>query len=74
MTGDVEEPGAPVLRLVRGEATPEQLAAMVVVLAAATGRDEDVVPGASRWASPADAVRAPTVAGPDAWRTSAWPR
>ena len=67
----------PLLRVVRGEPTDEELAALVAVLAAGartsaggTGTPAPV----SRWASRADAVRAPAPVGPDAWRTSAWPR
>lgn len=65
----------PLLRVVRGQPTPEELAALVAVLVAAaraTGADGADVRPASRWASRVDAVRAPVAAGPHAWRTSAW--
>ena len=71
------EASRPPLRLVRGRATPEELAAVVAVLAAAgTGSDADSPPAApvSAWANRARLVRAPVSIGPDGWRASAFPR
>jgi hypothetical protein len=65
----------PPLRLVRGDATPEEVAAVLAVLAAATG-DADTEPAprhTSRWASRERLVRRPATPGPGAWRASAWP-
>lgn len=67
----------PLLRVVRGRPTPEEVAALVAVLVAlvaasrSAGARDDVRP-TSRWASRVDAVRTPVPAGPHAWRTSAW--
>ena len=63
-------------RVVRGEPSDEELAALTVVLAAATApppapegpRVRD------RWSDPAARFRTPLQPGPVAWRTSTWPR
>ncbi|MFL6152680.1 MAG: acyl-CoA carboxylase epsilon subunit [Ornithinibacter sp.] len=57
--------------VVRGEATPEQLAALVAVLSAASGGEEPASeqPG-SMWAAHSVALRQPLSHGPGAWRTS----
>lgn len=71
-----DAPQAPPLRLVRGDATPEEVAALIAVLSAAGGEDDpDETPRArSRWASRESAVRRPLAPGPGAWRASALPR
>ena len=57
--------------MVRGEATPEQLAALVAVLSAASGGDEPASDGStSTWATHSAAMRHPVNHGPGAWRTS----
>ena len=69
-------PSGPVLRVVRGNPTPEEVAALVTVLAAlaaARPAAPAAVP-ASRWTSRSDAVGRAAPVGPDTWRTSAWPR
>ncbi|SOC52511.1 acyl-CoA carboxylase subunit epsilon [Ornithinimicrobium cerasi] len=66
----------PVIRVERGNPTPEQLAALVVVLSAAggsgaeqgTGRPRTLWTARSRFARPRPAV------GPGGWRASALPR
>ena len=66
----------PPLRLVRGDATAEEVAALLAVLSAAAGGD-DPAPAprlVSRWASRERAVRRPLSPGPGAWRASGWPR
>ena len=68
---------SPPLRLVRGRATPEELAAVIAVLAAAgAGADADSPPPApvSAWTDRARLVRAPVSTGPAGWRASAFPR
>ncbi len=71
MTQDVA--GAPVLTVVRGDASPEEVAALVAVVhAAASGAPADTPP-ASEWGSPRRAVRAPLMAASDGWRASAFP-
>lgn len=66
----------PPLRLVRGDATPEEVAALLAVLsAAAGGEDPEPAPRpVSRWASRERAVRRPLAPGAGAWRASGWPR
>ena len=61
---------APALR-VHGPATPEGVAAVLAVLAAA-GADTEQAPAhrPSTWASPAAVLRAPVLPGPGAWRES----
>ena len=62
---------APMLRVVRGEPTAEELAALTVVVAALSqrrGRRRPVPVGA--WASPAVAHRQPLRPGPGGWRAA----
>jgi len=69
-------PVRPFLAVVRGEPTAEELAAVVVVLAA---RASQAGPQAQRrapslWAARSGQVRPHLTAGPGAWRASALPR
>ena len=77
-----DEAAGPRLRLVRGDASPEELAALVAVLATAGGDAEDADPGdphslavgrkiQSRWSSPRRMVRLTPPHGQGAWRASA---
>ncbi len=73
-----EQPVQPLLRVVRGEPTAEELAALVAVLAARQAATAAAVDRARRaprpaWGDPATAVRRPVTPGPDAWRRSALP-
>lgn len=67
----------PALRVVRGEPTPEELAALVTVLAAraaavpATGSGSD--PARPAWQDRARYLRTTLPHGAGAWRASAWP-
>jgi Acyl-CoA carboxylase epsilon subunit len=79
--GEATEP-RPALRVVSGDATPEEIAAVVAAVAAAVP-DADRAGSAgdegstSIWASPTWAHRqvpATFGPGPHAWRTSFWPR
>lgn len=63
----------PLLRVVRGEPTAEELAALVAVVAARAAAEPPPEPPRSAWADPARRLFAPRV-GPDAWRRSALPR
>ncbi|MDQ3629469.1 MAG: acyl-CoA carboxylase subunit epsilon, partial [Actinomycetota bacterium] len=58
---DVEEISGPLLRVVRGEPTDSELAALVAVVAARSAADRDPSPGVarppSRWADPARRLR-----------------
>jgi hypothetical protein len=65
----------PVLSVLRGEPTPDELAAVLVVLASrgpAQPADEDKRP--SLWSSPGQTLQAPLFPGPGAWRASGLPR
>jgi hypothetical protein len=63
----------PLLRVVRGDITPEELAALVAVVTARAAASEPTKPTPrSEWGHPARAVRGPHRPGPDAWRRSAW--
>jgi len=75
--GDGAAP-APVLRLVRGDATEAELAALVAaILASAAGADGDGAPAPRRattaWTDRSRLIGGPTRPGPGAWRASAWP-
>ncbi len=63
------------LRVIKGEPTPEELAALVAVVsakAASAGEPEPSRP--SNWAAYWRSVRRPLPAGPGAWRASGLPR
>ncbi|MGV9311540.1 acyl-CoA carboxylase subunit epsilon [Streptomyces sp. NPDC003691] len=64
------------IRIVRGNPTPEELAAaLAVVRARASGGAEQApAPPASEWSSPARVARTPRpVPGPGAWARTYWP-
>ncbi|MEH3033027.1 MAG: acyl-CoA carboxylase subunit epsilon [Aeromicrobium erythreum] len=74
---ETPEPAKPVLRVVKGDPTPEELAALVAVVqargaAAAAAAARQVRPPRTEWGHPARAVRRPLRVGPDQWRRSAW--
>ncbi|SDG57209.1 acyl-CoA carboxylase subunit epsilon [Pseudonocardia oroxyli] len=62
-------------RVVSGDPTPEELAALTVVLAAAaSGGGEPAPKPRSLWGHPSAGVRRPLEVGPGAWRASVLPR
>jgi hypothetical protein len=69
----------PVLRVIRGDASAEEIAAVVAALAAqAAAQAADREPAAPRrprsaWADRAAMLRKPVRPGPDGWRASARP-
>jgi hypothetical protein len=72
------EPAArPALRIIKGNPSPEEIAAVTVVLSIATSGDgepdrrEQVLSGG--WADPARRLRQPVPPGPGAWRASTQP-
>jgi len=75
----VTDPGhadrPPVLRVVRGDATPEEIAAVLAVLLSRSGSPDAPPPPplASAWADRSRLLRRPLFPGPDAWRRSALP-
>lgn len=68
----------PVLRVVKGDLTPEELAALVAVVAARNAAAAHAAANASKpsprsaWGHPAKAHRRAHVAGPGQWRQSSW--
>ena len=65
----------PVLRIIRGSASPEEIAAVVAVLAsrsATAAKPPDTEPSRG-WTNRADALRRPLAPGPGAWRASGMP-
>ncbi|MCH1866412.1 acyl-CoA carboxylase subunit epsilon [Nocardioides sp. CFH 31398] len=75
MSADDQAPSPPFLRVVKGDPTPEELAALVAVVAAASGGGEAPAPRRpSEWSRPARRLRTPHQAGPGAWRASGLPR
>ncbi|MET0693954.1 MAG: acyl-CoA carboxylase subunit epsilon [Propionibacteriaceae bacterium] len=62
----------PALTVVHGNPTPEEIAALVAVLAVSRGSQPDTsaVPKPTGWSAYWRAVRAPLMPGPDAWRAS----
>jgi Acyl-CoA carboxylase epsilon subunit len=69
----------PFLRVVRGDASPEEIAALVAtftaIAAVRTRAAEEVKPAPvrSQWNAPARRLRAPLYPAPGAWRRSALP-
>src|SRR5215470_11946981 len=76
--GDSPPTSGPVLKVVAGDPSAEELAALAVALSAVlAARDGPAVrPGraASGWAGRSRMMGAPPRPGPDAWRRSTWPR
>lgn len=67
------EPQKPILRVVKGDLTAEELAALVAVVAArGSAGAPQKKPLRSEWGHPARAVRGVHRPGTDAWRRSAW--
>jgi hypothetical protein len=68
-----------VLRVIHGDATPEEIAAVVAVLlarsaaASALAAASPAAPVPSAWADRSRQLRRPLFPGPDAWRRSALP-
>ena len=73
MTGS-HEPSRPHLRVVRGDPTPEELAALVTVVASLGGGEEPPAGPVSEWSAPHRKVRTTYPHGPGGWRGSGLPR
>jgi len=71
----VSAPNPPVIRVVRGNPTTDELAALVVVLTAGVPGDESAAAPKtpSGWSAYWRATRAPLSPGPGAWRSSGRP-
>ena len=61
----------PLLRVVRGEPTAEELAALVAVVTARSAASPEAAPR-SAWTDRALLVRRCPAPGPGAWRTGGW--
>jgi len=72
---DVDDgPARPLLRVVRGNPTPEELAALIAVVSARGAAAEPAEPAPpSPWRSRGPGLRRPLPHGPGAWRTSGLP-
>jgi hypothetical protein len=62
------------LRIVRGNPTDEEVAALVAVVSTLSAPEEPEPEPRSAWSSRRDLVRQPLAHGPGAWRASAFPR
>jgi acyl-CoA carboxylase epsilon subunit len=65
----------PTLRVIRGDAGPEEIAALLAVVSArsaAPAAEEPTV--RSAWTDRASLMRRPSAPGPGAWRASGWLR
>ena len=63
----------PTLRIVRGDATPEDVAVLTALLASAGGEAEPAAPVLrGGWSDPSRQHRRPLLPGPGAWRSSGW--
>jgi hypothetical protein len=71
--GEAVGDSKPQLRVVKGDLTEEELAALIAVVAARSTSAAPAKPKPrSEWGHPVRAVRGPHRPGPDAWRRSAW--
>ncbi len=70
-SSQAQSSGGPAIEVV-GDATPEQVAALVAVLSAAAGASSSEAPArhTSAWSAPAALVRRPMAPGPGAWSRS----
>ena len=68
------EQAAPFLRVIRGDASAEEIAALVAVLSSLGGAEEPAPRPRPEWSAPWRRARAPLTAGPGAWRASGLPR
>ncbi len=75
-TGGSEEPAVaqPLLRVVKGDPTPEELAALVAVLGAMGGGGSPAPRRTSTWSAPRRRHREPLRHGAGGWRASGLPR
>jgi hypothetical protein len=74
--GDDGPSGQPLLRVVRGDATAEEIAALVAVLVTRAAGEEAPSPARSvrnSWSDRSRQLRRPLFPGPGAWRHSALP-
>jgi hypothetical protein len=68
------DPATPFLRVVKGDPTPEELAALVTVLASLGGPSDAAPRRTPEWNAPGRLHRVPQAHGADGWRSSGLPR
>lgn len=73
-TGVSAPPSPPLLRVVKGDATPEEIAALVAVVASLGAAAPAAARRTPAWQAHHRKVRAPLAHGPGGWRSSALPR
>jgi hypothetical protein len=67
------EQARPALHIVRGNPTPEEIAALTAVVTVAAAASDDSLGSAAargRWSDPALTHRRPLLPGPGAWRSA----
>jgi hypothetical protein len=71
-----DEARRPVLRVIRGDATPEEIAALMAVVSARAAEPvaDDRPAVRAAWTDRAALMHQPLMPGPGAWRASAWRR
>jgi hypothetical protein len=69
-----DESPAPFLRIVKGDATPEEIAALVAVLGSLGGTSAPPSPPPPAWSAHHRKIRVTPPHGPGGWRSSALPR
>ncbi|MDQ3576506.1 MAG: acyl-CoA carboxylase subunit epsilon [Actinomycetota bacterium] len=75
MSDDRTETSPPFLRIVRGDPSPEEIAALVAVLSAASGNRKTAAPApAYGWSATSRLLRSSPSPGPGGWRASAFTR
>lgn len=75
MSDQTEDPAPerPLLRIVGGDPTDHELAALLAVVAAyAAPAAYQPDPAVSAWSTPTAALRRPLAVGPGAWSSSGW--
>jgi hypothetical protein len=70
VTEETAEPARPLLRVVRGDPTPEELAALIAVLSVRGGAAPAPEPVRSSWGRPGSGLRGTLPNHPGAWRAS----
>ena len=73
-TGAGAPAGTPLVTVLRGRPTPEEVVALVAALSVVHRRTTEPPPPLSRWGDRYDAVRAVISARPGAWRSASWSR
>jgi hypothetical protein len=75
VSADEQEPARPMLRVVKGDPSDEELAALVAVVSAVGAAQVTAEPKPRpQWSIPGRSHRTPLVSGPGAWRASTLPR